>query len=308
MTATPVKNSATPQSQRNPRLPTNIGNTRVTPMQPKSIVGNATGFIAKYDGVINPYSGCSFACNYCYASNFTRDQQEKDTWGDWVKVKTNAAERMAELPHGSMNGRVYYISTATDPYQPIERQARVTRKILEQIAEHHPRAKLVIQTRAPLAARDVDIFNILRRAGGNVQVNMTVTTDDDGVRKLFEPGCPSIGARLKAITAISEAGIQCCITLTPLLPVADPHQFVETLLQTGVKRFIVQDFHLPGTGQDTFIARTDQRAIESTARHYNCPPAAAIKLYQKEYAETLRILKQAIPGIGIGRNGFAPPF
>ena len=287
---------------------TNLGKTVVTQMQPKTIIGNATGFIAAYDGALNPYSGCSLGCNYCYASNFTRDQNDKDNWGRWVRVKTNAQQLMSELRPGALNHKVYYISTVTDPYQPVERKAEVTRTILADIARNHPKAKLVIQTRCPLVTRDIDLFNQICQSGGKVQVNMTVTTDNDETRKTYEPGCPSINARLKAITAVALAGIQSCITLTPLLPVTDLEQFIQTLRDTRVKRFIVQDFHLPDTGGNNFVARTDARAIESTARHYQSQPREAAKQYRAEYAETLRLLKQAIPGIGVGKRGFAPPF
>ncbi len=106
------------------------------------------------------------------------------------------------------------MSSVTDPYQPLERKLELTRRILRVLAGRH-RPKLVIQTRSPIAARDTDLFRKIEQGGGRVQVNMTVTTDDEDVRKTFEPGCPSNPARLKAIREIREAGIQACITMPP---------------------------------------------------------------------------------------------
>ena len=289
-------------------IPVNIGPAKVSISRPKTIIGPGNGFVAAYDGVINPYSGCTFGCDYCYASNFTRTEEEKNSWGKWVKAKANALELMKAVPAGAMNDRVYYISTVTDPYQPLERTARITRAILAAVAVKHPRAKLVVQTRSPLVRRDTDILRKIIDAGGRVQVNMTVTTDDDSIRKTFEPGCPSINARLRAITELQGEGIQSCITLTPLLPLSDPQAFTERLKETGVTRYIVQDFHLPDGGQETFIARTDRRAVQATTEHYQTGPNGAIKAYKQEHRRNYRILKDAIPDIGVGKAGFAPPF
>ena len=88
---------------------------------------------------------------------------------------------------------------------------------------------------------------------GRVQVNMTVTTDDDRVRRNYEPGCPSIAARLKAVQEIAERGVQTCITMTPMLPLRDPESFAAALLETGTRRFILQPFHLEDRGRERFV-------------------------------------------------------
>jgi DNA repair photolyase len=296
------------------RAPETMGRTRITETRPKSIIGPANGFVGAYDGVINPYSGCSFSCDYCYASNFTHSEKEKQEWGQWVKVKTNALKLMAQIPRGALNGKTLYMATATDPYQPVERHTKLTRGLLEILAERHPQARIVIQTRSPLAARDTDVMALIAREG-RVQVNMTVTTDDDRIRRNYEPGCPSTAARLKAIASINEAGIQSCITLTPLLPLGDAGAFARTLLETGVRRFILQPFHMEsseggrkGGSMGRYIAQTDLRAVESTARHFGCGEAEAIRQYRENYRRDERTLTRLLPSPGIGRAGFAPPF
>ena len=125
--------------------PEGLGRTSILRSEPRSIVGPATGFVREYDAVINPYGGCSFGCSYCYAANFTHDEREKQQWGLWVKVKTNALENMARIPAGSLDRKTIYMATATDPYQPVERQVRITRGILEILggaapggADRHP--------------------------------------------------------------------------------------------------------------------------------------------------------------------------
>ena len=82
------------------------------------------------------------------------------------------------------------MSSVTDPYQPIERQLELTRRLLAIMAERH-RPRLVVQTHSPLVARDCDLFRRIEDKGGRVQVNMTVTTDDENIHHVFEPFYPS---------------------------------------------------------------------------------------------------------------------
>ena len=142
-------------------------------------------------------------------------------------------------------------------------------------------------------------------APGRVQVNMTVTTDDEDVRKTFEPGCPSNPARLKAIRQIQKAGIQSCITMTPLLLVRDANAFCDSLLETGVQRFIAQTFHFE---KGEFVAQTRKQAFEIMAEKLGCPVSQFQPRYVKHYREAFQTLKARLPQLGEGRQGFAPPF
>src|SRR5690606_16095403 len=141
-----------------------------------------------------------------------------------------------------------------DPYQPIEKQLELTRSILKELLDFH-KPRLVIQTRSPHITRDIDLLKQFEIA----QVNMTVTTDNEDVRKAFEPLCPSNKSRLKAIQEVTKAGIQTCITMTPLLPIQNAKSFTEELLNTGVEKFIVQPFHAE---KGKFIASTREAALE----------------------------------------------
>ena len=135
-----------------------------------------------YDFTLNPYSGCSFGCTYCYAAFFSRDVAKRDSWGYWVSVKENAVEllekRLRKRPE-SLDGKLIYMSSVTDPYQPVERELKLTRRLLEVMADGHT-PKLVVQTRSPDVTRDCGLFRRIEENGGRVQVNMTVTTDDGG--------------------------------------------------------------------------------------------------------------------------------
>ena len=176
--------------------PKRIGQTQVTYRPARDILTKTSGFIKTYDFTLNPYSGCSFGCSYCYAAFFSRDPVQQDNWGLWVNAKQNAARLLDDLKPGELDGKRIYMSSVTDPYQPLEQKIELTQQVLKKLARHRP--KLVVQTRSPLVTRDIPLFQEIEKKGGRVQVNMTVTTDDEDVRKTFEPGCPSNPARLKA--------------------------------------------------------------------------------------------------------------
>lgn len=198
------------------------------------ILTRGAGYLSEYDYSLNPYVGCGFGCSYCYAAFFAPFDKQ-DSWGDWVRVKRNAALKLSRMRR-SLQGRTVYMSSATDPYQPIERRLELTRSLLPILAERG--ARLVVQTRSPLVSRDVDLLSEFRE----VCVNVSVTTDSEDVRRAFEPRNPPIPERLHAASVIAEAGIPVAITMTPLLPIENPREFVEQVAATGARRFVVDHF------------------------------------------------------------------
>jgi DNA repair photolyase len=268
---------------------TRLGRASIAYVDAAGILTQPSGFMSEYDFTLNPYTGCSFGCTYCYAAFFVRDEADQAAWGQWVRVKQNALELLRRRRRKPLTGKTIYMSSVTDPYQPIERELQLTRSLLEELADHH-QPRLVIQTRSPLVTRDLDL---LRRFEA-VQVNMTVTTDDEQVRKVFEPTCSSIQSRLDAIAEVRAAGIPACITMTPLLPLADPEAFALRLLATGVERYIVQPFH-PEKGR--FVAGTREEALR-LCQERGWGPAA--------YQRALAVIARHIPQLGLGKEGFAP--
>lgn len=286
---------------------TSIGKTKVTYVTARDILTNATGFIDGYDYTLNPIVGCQFRCRYCYASTMTRSQYEQDNWGYWVRVKENAVYKTRK--HRRLDGKSVYMSSVTDPYQPIERRLGLVRSILEVLAERGDRVRLVVQTRSPLVTRDTEIMEQIIANGGRVQVNMTVTTDDDDVRRHVEPGCPSIPARLRAITEVAATKVETAITMSPLLHVSDHEGFAQHLLATGADRFIAQALH-PQRHSDSpaFKATTWLQAIQPMADLMECEPKHVMARHQRQYKADIAELSKHLPHIAEGRAGFRPPF
>ncbi|MBX3083397.1 MAG: radical SAM protein [Anaerolineae bacterium] len=267
---------------------TQIGHSRVEFKPSKSILTRSSGYIGTFDYTLNPYGGCTFGCTYCYAAFFARTETLKAEWGNWVQVKENALDLLKKRRR-PLNGQTIYMSSVTDPYQPIEKELELTRAILEELAAYH-QPRLVIQTRSPLVTRDIDVLTQFQ----HVQINMTVTTDDEAVRRVFEPTCPSNARRLEAVQRLHQAGLRTCITMTPLLPVRDPQQFAEAVLATGADKFVVQHFH---ASERRFVAGTGNAALDLFEER---------RWTAETYARVVMIMRQTLPDLWEGQAGFAP--
>ena len=257
--------------------------------QAHSILSTATGFISMFDYTLNPYSGCRFACHYCYAAFFTRTAEKQSTWGDWLEVKSNALELLKKKRKRPMIDKSIYMSSVTDPYQPIERELGLTRSLLAELAMYH-QVNVVIQTRGTLVTRDMDLL----KQFPNVQVNMTVTTDDESVRKAFEPRCPPNEKRLEAVRMLNDNGITTNVTLTPLLPVRDASSFAEMLLASGSQRFVTQFFHAT---RNRFIAGTGEKARAL---------ASQMDWTKATYFQVVDVLRERLLNVAEGQAGFVP--
>ncbi len=167
-----------------------------------------------YPWVINPYTGCQHGCSYCYARFMKRVTGHREPWGEFVDVKINAADLLREEIKKKKRGKVW-VSGVCDPYQPLEAKYKLTRQCLEILARNT--WPVIIQTRSPLVLRDIDII----RGGRDFEVGFSVTTADDSIRKLFEPGAPPIEERINALDELHKAGIRTYAMIAPVLPGAE---------------------------------------------------------------------------------------
>ncbi|MFM6310757.1 MAG: radical SAM protein, partial [Dolichospermum sp.] len=143
-----------------------FGDITVYAQNAKSLLTKATGFIAAYDFTLNPYRGCQYGCSYCYAAAFSPNDKMRQDWGKWVIFKENAAEVLAKeleawcRKNPNQPPRIY-MSSVTDPYQPLESKHQLTRSLLEVMLDYRPH--LVIQTRSPIITRDIDYLQRFQR-------------------------------------------------------------------------------------------------------------------------------------------------
>jgi DNA repair photolyase len=192
---------------------------------------------------INPYVGCAFGCAYCYAryahrytleraaaadpadTHLQRDLESMPPWLAFERrifVKQNAPGALRKVlrrpgaRYDALRTEGVVIGTATDPYQPAERRYRITRGLLEAIAEH-PGMPVSIITKSPLVTRDADVLaRIAARADVTVHVSL-ITLDRELARRL-EPRAPTPESRLRAVARLAEAGIDVGVNVMPVLP------------------------------------------------------------------------------------------
>jgi DNA repair photolyase len=138
----------------------------------------------------------------------------KEPWGEFVDVKINAAHLLQREIEKKLPGRVW-VSGVCDPYQPLERTYELTKKCLEILVRYD--WPFTIQTKSALVLRDVELF----KKANKIEVGLSVTTGDEGVRQLFEPGAPSIRERIKALEELHLAGIRTYAMIAPMLPGAE---------------------------------------------------------------------------------------
>ena len=166
------------------------------------------------DYTVNAYVGCQHACEYCYAKFMKRFTGHAEEWGAFVDVKVNAPELLAREVLKKKPGRVW-ISGVCDAYQPLERKYQLTRKCLEILVEKGWPVR--VQTKSPLVLQDMDIL----KQAKDIEVGFTITTADERMRKIFEPGAPPIAKRIDALEQLHAAGIRTFVMIAPILPGAE---------------------------------------------------------------------------------------
>lgn len=206
---------------------------------PSKILTPASGFLTGYSHSLNPYAGCQFACSYCYVREMPIAKFRGKAWGTWLDVKEDAARRLSkELKTAKKKGPVtIFMSSATDPYQPIEFLEKKTRSLLQVMVEEAPDF-LFVQTRSPLVTRDLDLFQHLK---GRIRISITIETDLEEMRKRFTPQAPPIKARMRALRTLHEAGLDTQAAVSPVLPASD--EFAQQLAHC-TKRVCLDNFLL----------------------------------------------------------------
>jgi DNA repair photolyase len=222
---------------------------------PKRLLNPASGFLTGYSHTLNPYIGCSFACSYCYVREMPVSKFRHEAWGTWVDIKRNAAAVLAkELANARQKGPVtIFMSSSTDPYQPIEFREQITRSLLEVMVREQPDF-LFVQTRSPLVTRDIDLLLQLK---DRVRISMTVETDLEPIRRAFTPAAPPIAARLRALRELVRAELDVQATIAPVLPCSE--QFAGRLAAI-VDRVCIDDFFM---GDGSLGRRTGRLGISS---------------------------------------------
>jgi len=206
--------------------------THVQVEKPKTIITKNDSPDIGFDRSINPYRGCEHGCIYCFArpSHSFMGLSAGLDFETTLYAKPNAAQLLEkELAKKSYRPRTIAIGTNTDPYQPIEKQWRVTREILEVLeAANHP---VGIVTKSALVTRDIDILSRMA-AKGLAKVCISITSLDRKLSRVMEPRAATPGLRLKTIRDLTKAGIPASTMVAPIIPALTDHE-IERILDSA---------------------------------------------------------------------------
>ena len=193
----------------------------------RSILNRCDSDRVPFEWTINPYRGCEFACKYCYA-RYTHEYMELDgsEFEKRIYVKKDAGPLLArdvsqkysyasESSGGTQADHIA-IGTATDPYQPAEREYGVTRACLEELAKREGLSVSII-TKSDQIVRDIDVLKRIAERS-DLAIDITITTLRTRLARLLEPRAPRPDLRLKAVKELREAGLAVGVSASPLVP------------------------------------------------------------------------------------------
>lgn len=252
------------EAEAAPRPPTHVSEERA-----RSIISQNDSPDVGFDTSINPYRGCEHGCIYCYArpSHGYLNLSAGIDFETKLFAKTNAAELLRkELARPGYVCTPINLGANTDPYQPIERRYRITRSVLEVLAEcGHP---CTIITKNAMIERDLDLLMPMARAQ-LVHAFVSVTSLDNRLASTLEPRASAPHRRLQAVAALNEAGVPCGVMVAPIIPMVTDHaieHILERAAAAGATRAGYTVLRLPHELKDLFREWLDLH-VEQRADH-----------------------------------------
>jgi len=235
--------------------------TSVTVETPRTIITRNSSPDVFFDRSINPYRGCEHGCIYCFArpTHAYHDLSPGLDFESRLFAKPQAAELLrAELRKPGYVVAPIALGTNTDPYQPIERDWRITRGIIEVLAEtRHP---LTITTKSDRVTRDIDLLSAMA-AEGLAGVAMSITSLDPKIAATIEPRAPHPERRLRAVRMLADAGVPVYVSIAPVIPSITDHELehlVERAAEAGAKSCFFIPVRLPHEVAPLFRAWLDE--------------------------------------------------
>ncbi|HSU42641.1 MAG TPA: PA0069 family radical SAM protein [Casimicrobiaceae bacterium] len=206
--------------------------TVVTLQRARSIIAHNDSPDVPFTQSVNPYQGCEHGCIYCFArpSHAYLDLSPGIDFETKLFAKPDAANLLrAELAKPGYRCDPIALGTNTDPYQPIEREWKITRSVLEVLAEHeHP---FTIVTKSALVERDIDLIAPMAKKR-MARVYLSVTTLDRALARRMEPRAAAPHRRLQALKTLADAGIPVGVMVAPLIPQLNDRD-LETILEAA---------------------------------------------------------------------------
>jgi DNA repair photolyase len=276
----------------------------------RSILNHCDSERVPFRWTVNPYRGCEFGCRYCYA-RYTHEYMELDG-GEFerkIYVKQDAGALAArDLNTEKIWGEHIAIGTATDPYQPAEREFGATRAILEKMAEREG-LSVSITTKSNQVVRDLDLL-VRLAARSSLTINLTITTLRPRLARMLEPRAPRPDLRLAAVKQLREAGLAVGVFAMPVLPgLTDREEDLDALVRAardaGAQWFAAGALFLMPSSLKQFLPFLEEKfpKLARCYREWYARPGYAPEAYRKEIAARVNALRAKY---GLGARPLAP--
>jgi DNA repair photolyase len=278
---------------------------KVTKTYCTSILTRTSGYLRKVSShTLNPYIGCGYGNSSCGEGCYVQFNQwllRGRKWGSFVDIKLNAdivysktaqIERRWALQKGVPFS--IFFSSSTDPWQPVERKYRITRRVLNAMLEEVP-DELILQTHSLSILEDVESIVTLNKLC-DLRVHISIEGDQDILPGLPPPPC-SVNQRINLLKKFASRGLKVVVCMSPLYPLRDPGSFFYRIAESGATAVVIDHF-IEGDGtQDG--SRTGRTGLPLAIKSLN---EQALKLSYRE--KVANIAKNYLP-VGISAAGFA---
>jgi DNA repair photolyase len=276
----------------------------------RSILNHCDSSRVPFSWTVNPYRGCEFGCQYCYA-RYTHEYMELDS-ADFerkIYIKQDAGALAGrDLSMEKIRGEHVAIGTATDPYQPAEREFGATRAILEQMAARTG-LSVSITTKSNQVVRDLDLLRRIA-AHSSISVNLSITTMRPRLARMLEPRAPRPDLRIDAVRELRNAGISAGVFAMPVLPgITDREEDLDALARAacdaGAQWFAASVLFLMPSAQKHFLPFLDVK-FPRLARRYRewfSHSTYAPEAYRREISARVAALRKKY---GLGARPIEP--
>ena len=230
----------------------------------RTVLNRCTSERMPFQWTINPYRGCEFGCTYCYA-RYSHEFLGMGEWLDFqekILVKRSAPALLPkELTCERLEGKSLAIGTVTDPYQPAEREFRVTRGILERLVLARD-LTVSITTKSALITRDLDLLREIA-SRSRLSVNLSLITLNRKLARILEPRAPTPERRIATLHRLAGAGLKVGVFAMPVLPgLTDSARGLEALVRAaagaGATHFVAQMLFLRSSALQGFLPRLEK--------------------------------------------------
>ncbi len=278
---------------------------RINPINSLSILTRTSGYLAEVTShSLQPYRGCGLGKSLCGVGCYVQHNRlliGNETWGEFVQPKLNATDLYRKqfkteqsYARRKLGQFSVFMSSSTEPFQPAEQKYRITRSILQEMLINPP-DKLILQTHSHLVADEIDLLCQLK-SRCDLRVHISIESDHDTLPGLPKPGS-TVQKRLAAGRALKDKAVHTVVTIAPLLPIQNPHNFLKNL--SDCFDAVVIDHYIEGDGSSDG-SRTRRTKLPVIMSQVN--PLSVSLEYRDQIVE---IARRYFAKVGVGSRGFA---